>query len=88
MRTQVLSLALLSGLRSGVAMSCGIGCRGSSDPVLLWLWCRLAATAPIQPIAWELAYATGVALKRLKKKNKSKNFSISGQEEANLYKLD
>ena len=21
------------------------------DPALLWLWCRLAATAPIQPLA-------------------------------------
>ena len=21
------------------------------DPTLLWLWCRLAATAPIQPLA-------------------------------------
>ena len=26
--------------RSGVVTSCGIGCRCSSDPVLLWLWCR------------------------------------------------
>ena len=23
------------------------------DPVLLWLWCRLAAVAPIEPLAWE-----------------------------------
>ena len=23
------------------------------DPALLWLWCRPAATAPIQPLAWE-----------------------------------
>ena len=27
------------------------------DPVLLWLWCWLAATAPIRPLAWEPAYA-------------------------------
>ena len=27
------------------------------DPVLPWLWCRPAAVAPIQPLAWELAYA-------------------------------
>ena len=27
-------------------MSCGVGCRCSSDPVLLWLWHRPAATAP------------------------------------------
>ena len=23
------------------------------DPTLLWLWHRLAATAPIRPLAWE-----------------------------------
>jgi len=28
------------------------------------------ATAPIQPLAWELPYAAGVALKRPKKKKK------------------
>jgi len=30
---------------------------------LLWLWCRLAATAPIQPLAWEPPYAVDAALK-------------------------
>ena len=30
-------------------MSCGVGCRNSLDLVLLWLWRRLAATAPIRP---------------------------------------
>ena len=40
------------------------------DLVLLWLWCRLAATAPIQPLAWELPYVVGPALKRQKKKSK------------------
>ena len=39
------------------------------DPALLWLWCRPAAVAPIQPLAWEPLYAAGVALKRKKKKN-------------------
>ena len=28
------------------------------------------ATAPIQPLAWELAYAVGAALKKEKKKKK------------------
>ena len=37
------------------------------DPVLLWLWWRLAAAAPVAPLAWELPYAAGAALK--KKKN-------------------
>ena len=26
-----------------------------------WLWCRLAAAAPIPPLAWELPYATDEA---------------------------
>ena len=34
---------------------------------MLWLWCRLAAAAPIQPLAGELPYAAGAALKRKKK---------------------
>ena len=34
---------------------------------LLWLWSRPAATALIGPLAWELPYATGAALKRQKK---------------------
>ena len=44
-------------------MSCGVGHRHSSDPALLWLWYRLAAAAPIQPLAWELPHAAGAALK-------------------------
>ena len=36
------------------------------DPALLWLWCRLAAIALIPPLAWQLPYAAGVALKKLK----------------------
>ena len=51
-------------------MSCGVGCRHSLDPALVWLWCRLAATAPIQPLAWELPYAIGAALKRKQQQNK------------------
>ena len=34
-----------------VAVSCGVGHRRGSDLVLLWLWCRPAAEAPIQPLA-------------------------------------
>ena len=30
-------------------MSCGVGCRRGSDRTLLWLWCRLTATALIWP---------------------------------------
>ena len=49
-------------------MSCGVGRRHSLDPTLLWLWCRLAATALIQCLSWELPYTSGVALKKSKKK--------------------
>ena len=49
-------------------MSCGVGCRLSWDLELLWLWCRLAAIAPIQPLAQELPYAAGMALKKDKEK--------------------
>ena len=42
-------------------MSCGVGHRHGLDSVLLWLWRRLAATAPIRPLAWESPYAAGAA---------------------------
>ena len=42
-------------------MSCGVGCRRGSDPELLSLWCRPAATALIGPLAWEPPYAMGAA---------------------------
>ena len=51
-------------------MSCGVGHRHGWDPVLLWLWRRPAATALIQPLAWEPPYACGAALKRQRKKKK------------------
>ena len=57
-------------------MSCGVGRRHGSDPVLLWLWHRPVATVPIGPLAWEPAYAAGAALKRQKdQKKKKKNSS-------------
>ena len=46
------------------AVSCGVGCRCSSDPSLLWLWRRLAATAPIRPLAWEPLHAAPASLKK------------------------
>ena len=61
-------------LGSGVAVSCGVGRRGGSDLALLWLWRRLAATAPIRPLAWEPLYAMSAALEKTKIKNKSKIF--------------
>ena len=48
-------------------MSYGVGHRHGLDPALLWLWCRLAAAAPIGTLAWEFPNAAGVALKRKKR---------------------
>ena len=52
------------GKGSVVAVSCGVGCRCGSNTVLLWLWLRPAAIAPIRALAWEPPYAMGVALKK------------------------
>ena len=59
-------------------MSCGIGCRHGSDPVLLWLKNRLAAAAPVRPPpAWEFPYAVcqGGSLKKKKAKQQKQNSS-------------
>ena len=65
-------------------MSCGVGHRRGSDPSLLWLWCRLAATARIRPLAWEPPYAVGAALKRQKTHKKFNWRSRCGEAEMNL----
>ena len=69
MRMRVQSLDPV-GKGSGIALSCDAGHRHGSDPMLPWLWCRLAATAHIRPLAWEVPYGTGAALKRQKMKIK------------------
>ena len=48
-------------------MSYVVGRRCGSDPTLVWLWCRLVATAPNGPLAWEPPYAEGAALEKEKK---------------------
>ena len=53
-------------------MNYGVGRRRGSDLVWLWLWCRLTAVAPIQPLAWEPPNAVSAALKKKKKKKKEK----------------
>ena len=61
-------------------MSYGVGHRCGSDLVLLWLWRRLEAAAPIRPLAWEIPYAMGVALKskKMKKMKKIKSMIYYG----------
>ena len=51
-------------------MSCGVGCSRSLDLALLWLWCRLMATALIRPLAWEPSYPPSAALEKDQKKKK------------------
>ena len=46
---RVRSLTSLSGLR--IQHCYGLWCRCGLDPALLWLWCRLAATTLIGPLA-------------------------------------
>ena len=72
--------------RSSIAVSCGVGCRYSLDPALLWLWCRPAAVAPTQPLVWELPYAMGAALKK-KKKKKTKKYHIGPHGFVSLHTL-
>ena len=76
MRTQVQSLASLGGLRIWHCHTLG--------PELLWLWYRPAATVLIQPLAWELPYAMGAALKKTKKKRIQPQGSCRGSAEMNL----
>ena len=52
---------------SGISVSCGVGHRHISDLALLWLWHRPVALSLIQPLAWELPYATSRALKKTQK---------------------
>ena len=38
------------------------------DPPLLWLWCRMAATAPIRPLVWGISICCGCGPKKTIKK--------------------
>ena len=51
-------------------MSCGVGPRHGSDLGMLWLWCRPTAVALIQPLVWEVPYATSAAIKNNNNNNK------------------
>ena len=64
------------GWGSGIAMSCGVDCKRNSDPALLWLRYRLAATAPIQSLALEPPYAAGAGLKNKQANKQKRNETI------------
>ena len=73
MRTWVWSLASLKDPElPWVAMSWGVGHRHGLDPTLLWLWCRLAAAAPIQHPSLGTSICCGCSPKKTKKKKKKK----------------
>ena len=57
-------------------MSSDVGGRRGSNPVSLWLWCRPAAPAPVQPLVWKLPYAVGTAIKRQGEKKKERNYTL------------
>ena len=67
-------------------MSCGVGRRQGSDPMVLWLWCRLVAAAPLRPLAWEPPYAAGVAQEMAKKQNNNNKKLIDEQKYKGFYK--
>ena len=69
-------------------MSCGVGHRCSLDLVLLWLWPRLSAIAPIRPLAWEPPYATGAALEKTKGKKKKSKISKATLAAVFLHKMN
>ena len=67
------SIPGLSGLRVWRCHKLNVRCTYGQDLVLPWLWCRPIAAPLIWPLAWELPYAAGAAVK--KKKNGKTNLN-------------
>ena len=44
-------------------------------------WCRLAAVAPIRPLAWEFPYTAGAALKKKKDKSPASSACVLSQRQ-------
>ena len=59
-------MGLITAWLTSIAVSWGVSHSCGSDLALLWLCCKLASVVLIQPIAWELTYAVGTALKKKK----------------------
>ena len=67
---------------SGVAMNCGVGHRCILDPVLLWLWCRLAAVAPIPSLGNSLFHTCSPENKQ---NDEQKNKQIATNQSRSLW---
>ena len=63
LRMRVQSLTSFSGLRIQCCGELWYRSHTWPSPVILWLWRRLAAVAPIRLLAWEPPYAAGKKLK-------------------------
>ena len=72
MKFLVRSLALLSGLRIQRCHELWYRLQTRLGSGVAVLWCRLAAVAPIGPLAWETSYVTGAALKKRQPKTNKK----------------
>ena len=66
---------------AGSILGLAQGVKGSGIVMSLWLWHRLAAAAPIQPLAREHQYAMDATLKKQNQKqtNKKKMGGGSGE---------
>ena len=69
---RVQSLSLLSRLRIWHCRELWCRLKTRLGPALLWLWCRLAAVALIQPLSWKPPYAMPRVQPWGKKKKKKK----------------
>ena len=74
-------------------MSCDVRQSCGLDPLLLWLWHRMVATALIRPLAWEPLYATGAAqemafLKKQKQTNKKNLPNKGGYDTIAFYRIN
>ena len=67
-------------------VSSAVGCRCCSDPAWLWLWYRLAAVAPLRPLAWERPPATGEA-PQSKKTKPTRNQTKTPAKQNKLMKM-
>ena len=76
---------LRRGLRIRHCHELSVVCRHGLDSTLLWLWHGPAAAAVIQPLAWELPYAAGVALQKAHNNNNNSNNNNYDDDEKNTF---